>query len=84
MKPGVNFSQPYFNVGNQKGPMEFGVSAGFSLPINTSYNSMLYLHVSGEYVRVQPMVKGMITENYLRINVGITFMERWFMKLMVD
>jgi len=81
---GVNFSQPYFNVGNQKGPMEFGVSAGFSLPINTSYNSMSYLHVSGEYVRVQPMAKGMITENYLRINVGITFMERWFMKLMVD
>ena len=81
---GVNFSQPYFNVGNQKGPMEFGVSAGFSLPINTSYNSMSYLHISGEYVRVQPMTKGMITENYLRINVGVTFLERWFMKLMVD
>ena len=81
---GFNFAQPYFNVGNQKGPMQFGVSAGFSVPINTSYNSMSYLHVSGEFVRVQPMVKGMISENYIRINVGITFMERWFMKLMVD
>jgi len=30
------------------------------------------------------MAKGMITENYLRINIGVTFMERWFMKLMVD
>ena len=81
---GVNFAQPYINVGNRKGPMQFGVSAGFSMPINTSYNSMSYLHVSGEYVRVQPSESGMIAENYLRINIGITFMERWFMKLMVE
>lgn len=81
---GVNFSQPYFNVGGSKGPMQFGVSAGFTMPITTAYNSMSYLHVSGEYVRVQPMAKGMITENYLRINIGVTFMERWFMKIMVD
>ena len=64
--------------------MQFGVSAGFTMPITTAYNSMSYLHVSGEYVRVQPMAKGMITENYLRINIGVTFMERWFMKIMVD
>lgn len=81
---GFNFAQPYYKVGNGNGPMQFGVSAGFTTPINNSYNSMSYLHVSGEFVRVQPMSKGMITENYLRINVGITFMERWFMKLMVD
>ena len=81
---GLNFSQPYFNVGGKKGPMQFGVSAGFSMPINSYYNSMAYLHVSGEYVRVQPMEKGMITENYIRLNIGVTFMERWFMKLMVD
>ena len=81
---GLNVTQPYYNVGNLKGPMQFGVSAGFTVPINTSYNSISYLHVSGEYVRVQPMSKGLITENYLRINIGVTFMERWFMKLMVD
>lgn len=81
---GVNFAQPYYKVGNSNGPLQFGVSAGFSVPISNAYNSMSYLHVSGEYVRVQPMGKGMITENYIRINVGVTFMERWFMKLMVD
>ena len=81
---GLNYSQPYFKVGENKGPMQFGVSAGLSLPINTAYNSMSWLHISGEYVRVEPMAKGMITENYLRINIGVTFMERWFMKLMVD
>lgn len=81
---GLNYSQPYFKVGENKGPTQFGISAGLSLPINTAYNSMSYLHISGEYVRVEPMAKGMITENYLRINIGVTFMERWFMKLMVD
>ena len=81
---GLNYSQPYFKVGDNKGPMQLGVSAGITVPINTSYNSMSYLHISGEYVRVEPMAKGMITENYLRINIGVTFMERWFMKLMVD
>ena len=81
---GVNFAQPYFKAGDRKGPMQFGVSAGFSMPINSSYNSMSYLHISGEYVRVEPMEKGMITENYLRLNIAVTFMERWFMKLMVE
>ncbi len=81
---GLNYSQPYFKMGDNKGPMQLGVSAGFSVPINTSYNNMSFLHISGEYVRVEPMSKGMITENYLRINIGVTFMERWFMKLMVD
>lgn len=81
---GVNVSQSYFKLDGNQGPMQFGVTAGISIPISNSYNSMSYLHVSGEYVRVQPMVKGMISENYLRINIGVTFMERWFMKLMID
>ncbi len=81
---GINVSQPYFRVDNKKGPMQFGISAGITLPITSTFDSMSYLHISGEYVRVQPMSKGMITENYLKINVGVTFMERWFMKIMVD
>ena len=81
---GLNFAQSYFNVGDSKGPLQLGVSAGFSMPITTSYNSISYLHVTGEYVRVQPTTKGLPVENYIRINLGVTFMERWFMKLMVD
>ena len=81
---GANMSQPYFNTGNGKGPMQFGVSAGISIPFTTSYNSMSHLHVSGEFVRVQPSEKWMVTENYFRLNLAVTFMERWFMKIMVD
>ena len=81
---GVHFAQHYINVGGNKGPMEFGLSAGFSVPISNAYNSMSFLHVSAQYTRIQPQVKGMITENYLGINIGVTFLERWFMKLMVE
>ena len=81
---GVNVSQPYFKVGSDKGPMQFGVSAGVSMPIRNAYNSLSYLNITGEYVRVQPVVRGMIAENYIRLNISVTFMERWFMKLMVD
>lgn len=81
---GVNFSQPYFNVGDRKGPLEMGVSAGFSMPITTTYNSMSYIHVTGQFVRIQPQEKGMVCENYFRLSIGVTFMERWFMKWMVE
>lgn len=81
---GANFSQSNFRIGDKNGPLRLGVSAGLSMPLTSSYSSMSYLHVSGEYVRVQPLHKGMITENYLMINIGVTFMERWFMKLMID
>ena len=30
------------------------------------------------------MLKDMLEENYLRINIGLTFNERWFMKWKVD
>ena len=81
---GVNLSQSYFKIGSSEGPWQFGVSAGFSMPITAVYNSMSYLNVSAEYVRTQPMSSGMITENCFRINVGLTFLERWFMKIMVE
>ena len=82
---GANMSQPYYYVkDNVKGPMQYGVSAGLSIPFTTSYNSMSHLHVSGEFVHVRPSEKWMVTENYFRLNLSVTFMERWFMKIMVD
>jgi hypothetical protein len=37
------------------------------------------VHVSGEYIQVS----GPITENYFRLNIGITFNEAWFTKMKV-
>ena len=47
-------------------------------------NDMDYMDgVSGEFVHLEPRSADMITENCLRINIGITFNESWFMKLRV-
>lgn len=81
---GLYMKQPYFNVNGRKGPTEYGISAGFTMPVSFSYNSMSHLHFTAQYVRVQPGESGMITENYLRLSIGVTFLERWFAKWMVE
>ena len=39
---------------------------------------------STDGMKVSPKMKGMLEETYLRINIGLTFNERWFMKWKVD
>ena len=84
-RAGAFYAQPYTEINGKKGCDEYGISAGISLPFynNNNKNSHATLHISGEYVRTEPRTKGMIAENCLRINIGITFNESWFMKLKV-
>jgi hypothetical protein len=63
------------------GAREYGVSVGFGLPM---FQSKSMLNISGQYIKVSPKFKGLMEENYLRINIGLTFNERWFMKWKVD
>ncbi|MBO7588912.1 MAG: hypothetical protein J6T18_05750 [Bacteroidaceae bacterium] len=83
-RAGISYRQPYYSIDGRKGPSEYAVGAGISIPFAFSYDSRSMLHVSGQYVRVQPGSGGMITENYFRLNVGVSFMERWFMKIQAD
>ena len=82
---GAHYAQPYTEVNGKKGCEEYGVSAGFSLPFYNSNNKYSHatLHVSGQFIRMEPKSSGMIAENYLRVNIGITFNESWFMKMKV-
>jgi hypothetical protein len=48
------------------------------------FQSKSMLNISGQYIKVSPKFKGLMEENYLRINIGLTFNERWFMKWKVD
>lgn len=81
---GAHFSQPYYKVGGLEGPKEYGVSLGLSMPIVNRYNNSSNVNVSGEFVHVAPSASHMITENYMRLNIGISFNERWFMKWQVE
>ena len=74
-------------VNGQEAAREFGVGAGLTLPISSKWgwmNQRSIISISGEWVKIDPQIKGVLTENYLRLSVGLTFNERWFMKWKVD
>ncbi len=81
-RAGVSYATPYVKINGQDGPRELSVSAGFGIPIMNGYNNRSFLNISGQWVRQSG--KGMITENTFRINIGMTFNERWFKKWQVD
>lgn len=81
-RAGVSYATPYYKINGNNGPKELSVSAGFGIPIINSYNNRSVLNISGQWVHSS--AKGMLTENTFRINIGLTFNERWFMKWKVD
>lgn len=78
---GAYYSDPYVKVKGLDGAREFGVSAGFGLPI---INSKSLLNISAQYINVKPKTKGLLEEKYMKISVGLTFSERWFAKWKVQ
>ena len=82
-RAGAYYSDPYTKIDGKEGAREYGVSFGFGLPLEVFQGRSL-LNISGQYVKVSPKVKGMLEENYLRVNIGLTFNDRWFMKWKVE
>lgn len=81
-RAGASYTTPYLNINGKEGPKEISVSAGFGIPIMNVWNARSILNISGQWVNTQ--TPGMLKENTFRVNVGITFNERWFMKWKVD
>jgi len=79
---GAGLSTPYYKINGQDGPKDISVSAGFGFPIQNAYNSRSIVNISGQWVHSS--AKDFITENMFRINIGITFNERWFAKWKVE
>ena len=80
-RAGISYATPYLKINENEGPKELSVSAGLALPIVNSYRRN-YLNISGQWVRQE--AKGMIKENTFRLNIGLTFNERWFAKWKVE
>lgn len=81
-RAGASYTTPYYKINGQDGPSEISVSAGFGIPIINSFNNRSVLNISGQWVHAS--AKNFITENTFRINIGLTFNERWFMKWKVE
>ncbi len=95
-KFGGYYSKTYANAYNtgtlSDKPYEFGLSAGMSLPISnqwTWYNvpkiniSLQWVHANIPYIN-PGMPQNKLTENYIKLCVGLTFSERWFYKWKVQ
>ncbi len=81
-KFGASYATPYYNIKGQDGPREYALTAGFSIPISNSWNNRSVLNISAQWVNTS--ARNFITENSFRINIGLTFNERWFAKWKVD
>ena len=57
-------------------------SAGFGIPIQNQINARSYLNISAQWVNQS--ADGLLKENTFRINLGLTFNERWFAKWKVE
>lgn len=75
---GASYTTPYLKINGADGPKEYSVSAGFGLPITNRINNRSVLNISAQWVHLGS--KEFITENSFRINIGLTFNERWFAK----
>lgn len=78
IRAGVSYASPYTTINGHDGPKEISASIGFGLPITNAWNNRSMLNISAQWCNTS--ADGLIKENTFRINLGITFNERWFMK----
>ena len=81
---GIAYTGPYTRINGNEGPTSYSVSLGAALPIVNFHNNRSLVNVALQYEHVKPKMAGMVTENYIRLCVGISFNERWFMKWKVE
>ena len=79
---GASYATPYYKVNGQDGPKELSVSAGMGIPLVNKWGNRSVLNISIQWARQS--ATNMITENTFRINLGITFNEKWFAKWKVE
>ena len=78
---GAYYTTPYYKIGGKEATREYGVTAGFGLPVPRSRS---ILSISGQFVRVSGQETNFVNENIFRVSIGLTFNERWFFKRRVE
>ena len=78
---GAYYTTPYYKIGGKDAAREYGVTAGFGLPVPRSRS---ILSISGQFVRVSGQESTFVNENIFRVSIGLTFNERLFFKRRVE
>ena len=79
-RAGAYYSTPYLVINGQDGPKELCLTAGVGIPIINRWNNRSYVNIGAQWIYRSPSAKTMITENYFRLNIGVTFNDMWFEK----
>ena len=79
---GAGYTTPYYYINGQEGPKDLQLSLGVGVPIMNAYNNRSILNISAQWQHRS--ADNLITENTFRLNIGITFNERWFSKMKVE
>ena len=79
---GAAYTTPYYKINGHDGPKELALTAGLGLPLLNKWENRSVLNISAQWVHTS--AKDLITENAFRINLGLTFNERWFFKWRID
>ena len=77
---GLSYATPYTKINGVDGPCSYTASVGVGIPITNYWSQRSVLNIAAQYERIEPKMSTMITENYFRLCIGITFNERWFAK----
>lgn len=91
-RAGMSYSSPYMNIAQGggtsesflEGPSEISASLGFGLPISARRANGSMINLGVQWLRRASTSKNLITENYVMLNLGVTFNERWFMKFKIQ
>ncbi|MBQ2122481.1 MAG: hypothetical protein II200_00625 [Bacteroidaceae bacterium] len=81
---GLSYASPYAKIDGVDGPKSYMASLGVGLPISNFWSKSTVLNISAQYERVEPKFATMITENYFRLCLGLTFNDGWFAKWKVQ
>ncbi len=82
---GFNYSTPYVKVNGAEGPTEYRVTAGLGLPLQSrKLTGRSFVNISAEWLLRKASASNLIDENYLMLNIGVTFNERWFLKWKIE
>ncbi|MDR2679633.1 MAG: porin family protein [Tannerella sp.] len=79
-RAGLSYANSYIMV-NGNSYKEYGATVGLGFPISDVRS---FINVSFEYMKIQPGLKTMINEDYLRMTLSYTFNELWFHKRKID
>jgi len=79
-RAGFRYSQTYLELHNTQ-LNEFAVSFGLGLPLRKSKSTF---NLAAEFGRRGTTSNGLIQDNFVRLSIGVSFVERWFIQRKYD